>query len=146
MKVDPAAPPEAAGLIGCGVMAGFGAAVNTGEVQRGETVAVFGCGGCRGCRDHWARRWPGPARSSPSTSTTRSWNGPAGFGATDTVNAGQGDAVEAIQALTGGLGVDVAIEAIGLPQTFVQAFNARDLAGRLVLVGVPSPEPTSSCR
>ncbi|HYF47035.1 MAG TPA: zinc-binding dehydrogenase, partial [Acidimicrobiales bacterium] len=65
-----------------------------------------------------------------------------GFGATDTVNASSGDPVEAIQALTDGLGVDVAIEAIGLPQTFVQAFNARDLAGRLVLVGVPSPEVT----
>ena len=52
------------------------------------------------------------------------------------------DPVEAIKELTDGLGVDVAIEAIGLPETFVQAFNARDLAGRLVLVGVPDPEAT----
>ena len=140
VKVDPAAPPEAAGLIGCGVMAGFGAAVNTGEVQRGETVAVFGCGGRRGRRHQRAPRWPAPARSSPSTSTTGSWSGPRGSGPPTRSTPRAGDPVEAIQALTDGLGVDVAIEAIGLPQTFVQAFNARDLAGRLVLVGVPSPD------
>ncbi len=141
VKVDPAAPPEAAGLIGCGVMAGFGAAVNTGEVQRGETVAVFGCGGVgdaaiMGAAVAGARQIIAVDLDDQKLEWAR------GFGATDTVNAGQGDAVEAIQALTGGLGVDVAIEAIGLPQTFVQAFNARDLAGRLVLVGVPSPEAT----
>jgi S-(hydroxymethyl)mycothiol dehydrogenase len=141
VKVDPAAPPEAAGLIGCGVMAGFGAAVNTGEVQRGETVAVFGCGGVgdaaiMGAAVAGARQIIAVDLDDQKLEWAR------GFGATDTVNAGRGDAVEAIQALTGGLGVDVAIEAIGLPQTFVQAFNARDLAGRLVLVGVPSPEAT----
>ena len=141
VKVDPAAPPEAAGLIGCGVMAGFGAAVNTGEVQRGETVAVFGCGGVgdaaiMGAAVAGARQIIAVDLDDQKLEWAR------GFGATDTVNAGHGDAVEAIQALTGGLGVDVAIEAIGLPQTFVQAFNARDLAGRLVLVGVPAPDVT----
>ncbi len=88
----------------------------------------------------WGRRWPVPARSSPWTSMTRSWSGPGASAPPTPSTLGQGDPVEAIQALTDGLGVDVAIEAIGLPQTFVQAFNARDLAGRLVLVGVPSPE------
>ena len=44
-KVDASAPPEVAGLLGCGVMAGIGAAINTGQVGRGDTVAVFGCGG-----------------------------------------------------------------------------------------------------
>ncbi len=141
VKVDPAAPPEAAGLIGCGVMAGFGAAVNTGEVSRGETVAVFGCGGVgdaaiMGARIAGARQ----IIAVDLDDTKLEWA--KGFGATDTVNASAGDPVEAIQALTDGLGVDVAIEAIGLPQTFVQAFNARDLAGRLVLVGVPSPDVT----
>src|SRR5215213_8449091 len=139
VKVDPAAPPEAAGLIGCGVMAGFGAAVNTGEVRRGETVAVFGCGGVgdaaiMGAHVAGARQIIAVDLDDAKLEWAR------GFGATDTVNASESDPVETIQALTGGLGVDVAIEAIGLPQTFVQAFNARDLAGRLVLVGVPSPD------
>ncbi len=139
VKVDPAAPPEAAGLIGCGVMAGFGAAVNTGEVRRGETVAVFGCGGV-GNAAILGSAVAGARQIIAVDLDDRKLDWAKGFGATDTVNASAGDPVEAIQALTGGLGVDVAIEAIGLPQTFVQAFNARDLAGRLVLVGVPSPD------
>ena len=139
VKVDPAAPPEAAGLIGCGVMAGFGAAVNTGEVRRGETVAVFGCGGV-GNAAILGAAVAGARQIIAVDLDDRKLEWAKGFGATDTVNASAGDPVEAIQALTGGLGVDVAIEAIGLPQTFVQAFNARDLAGRLVLVGVPSPD------
>ncbi len=139
VKVDPAAPPEAAGLIGCGVMAGFGAAVNTGEVRRGETVAVFGCGGV-GNAAILGASVAGARQIIAVDLDDRKLEWAKGFGATDTVNASAGDPVEAIQALTGGLGVDVAIEAIGLPQTFVQAFNARDLAGRLVLVGVPSPD------
>ena len=139
VKVDPAAPPEAAGLIGCGVMAGFGAAVNTGEVRRGETVAVFGCGGV-GNAAILGASVAGARQIIAVDLDDRKLDWAKGFGATDTVNASAGDPVEAIQALTGGLGVDVAIEAIGLPQTFVQAFNARDLAGRLVLVGVPSPD------
>jgi S-(hydroxymethyl)mycothiol dehydrogenase len=139
VKVDPAAPPEAAGLIGCGVMAGFGAAVNTGEVHRGETVAVFGCGGV-GNAAILGASVAGARQIIAVDLDDKKLEWAKGFGATDTVNASAGDPVEAIQALTGGLGVDVAIEAIGLPQTFVQAFNARDLAGRLVLVGVPSPE------
>jgi S-(hydroxymethyl)mycothiol dehydrogenase len=139
VKVDPAAPPEAAGLIGCGVMAGFGAAVNTGEVRRGETVAVFGCGGV-GNAAILGASVAGARQVIAVDLDDRKLEWAKGFGATDTVNASAGDPVEAIRTLTGGLGVDVAIEAIGLPQTFVQAFNARDLAGRLVLVGVPSPD------
>jgi S-(hydroxymethyl)mycothiol dehydrogenase len=139
VKIDPAAPPEAAGLIGCGVMAGFGAAVNTGGVRRGETVAVFGCGGVGdaailGASVAGARK----VIAIDIDDTKLEWA--KGFGATDTINGAQGDAVEAIKDLTDGLGVDLAIEAIGLPETLVQAFYARDLAGRLVLVGVPNPE------
>ena len=63
-----------------------------------------------------------------------------GFGATHTINAGQGDVVEAVQELTGGFGADVVIEAVGRPETWKQAFYARDLAGVLVLVGVPTPD------
>ncbi len=138
VRIDPMARPEAAGLIGCGVMAGFGSAVYTGAVRLGDTVAVFGCGGVgdaaiagaaiAGARTiiavdlddrklEWARR----------------------FGATDVVNAGRVDPVEAVRELTGGFGADVVIEAVGRPETYRQAFFARDLAGTLVQVGVPDP-------
>ncbi|MCW2799734.1 MAG: S-(hydroxymethyl)mycothiol dehydrogenase, partial [Aeromicrobium sp.] len=63
-----------------------------------------------------------------------------GLGATHTVNANSGDVVEAVQALTGGFGADVVIDAVGRPETWKQAFYARDLAGTVVLVGVPTPE------
>ncbi len=138
VKVDPSAPPEAAGLIGCGVMAGFGAALNTAQVQRGETVAVFGCGGV-GDAAIYGASIAGARRVIAVDIDQRKLEWARGFGATDTVDSTQVDAVEAIRELTDGLGVDVAIEAIGLPQTLEQAFYCRDLAGRLVMVGVPSP-------
>ena len=141
VKVDPAAPPEAAGLIGCGVMAGFGAAVNTGEVQRGETVAVFGCGGV-GDAAITGAAVAGARKVIAVDIDPRKLEWAKGFGATDTVDASKEDPVEAIKALTDDLGVDVAIEAVGRPETLVQAFYSRDLAGRLVLVGVPDPSMT----
>jgi len=138
VKVDPAAPPEAAGLIGCGVMAGFGAALNTARVQRGETVAVFGCGGV-GDAAIYGAAISGARKVIAVDIDEQKLEWARGFGATDTVNSTEVDAVETIRELTGGLGVDVAIEAIGLPQTLEQAFFSRDLAGRLVMVGVPAP-------
>jgi S-(hydroxymethyl)mycothiol dehydrogenase len=139
VKVDPKAPPEAAGLVGCGVMAGFGAALNTGEVKRGETVAVFGCGGVGDAAISGAAL-AGARKVIAVDIDDRKLDWAKGFGATDTVNASETDPVEAIQGLTGGLGVDVAIEAVGRPETFDQAFYSRDLAGRVILVGVPNPE------
>jgi S-(hydroxymethyl)mycothiol dehydrogenase len=62
------------------------------------------------------------------------------LGATHTVNSGEQDAVEAIRSLTGGFGADVVIDAVGRPETWKQAFYARDLAGTVVLVGVPTPD------
>jgi S-(hydroxymethyl)mycothiol dehydrogenase len=62
------------------------------------------------------------------------------LGATHTVNSKSADAVEAVRELTGGFGADVVIEAVGRPETYRQAFYARDLAGTVVLVGVPTPE------
>lgn len=141
VKVDPAARPVAAGLLGCGVMAGFGAAVNTGAVGRGDTVAVFGCGGVGDAAI------AGAAMAGASTVIAvdldaRKLAWAKEFGATDTVNAAEADPVEAVRALTGGFGVDVAIEAVGRPEVFRQAFFARDLAGTLVQVGVPDPSMT----
>ena len=140
-KVNPAASPAAAGLLGCGVMAGIGAAVNTGEVGRGDSVAVFGCGGV-GDGAVAGANLAGASIIIAVDIDDRKLEWAKGFGATHTVNSTQTDPVEAIRELTGGHGVDVAIEAIGLPQTYRQAFEARDLAGTVVLVGVPTPEMT----
>jgi S-(hydroxymethyl)mycothiol dehydrogenase len=137
--VDPAARPEAAGLLGCGVMAGFGAAVLTGNVQRDDTVAVFGCGGVGDAAIAGARL-VGARTIIAVDLDDRKLEWAQGFGATHTVNAATSDPVEAIRALTDGFGADVCIEAVGHPEVLRQAFFARDLAGTVVQVGVPSPD------
>jgi S-(hydroxymethyl)mycothiol dehydrogenase len=140
-KVDPAAPPTAAGLLGCGVMAGAGAAKNTGGVRRGESVAVFGCGGVGDAAIAGAKL-AGATTIVAVDLDDRKLEWAKKFGATHTVNSKETDAVEAIKGLTGGFGVDVAIDAVGHPKVFEQAFYARDLAGRVVMVGVPTPDMT----
>ncbi len=141
VKVDPRARPEAAGLIGCGVMAGFGAAVNTGGVGRGDTVAVIGCGGV-GDAAIAASALAGARKVIAVDVDPRKLEWARGFGATDLVNAKETDPVEAIRSLTDGNGADLVIEAVGHPETYRQAFFARDLAGTLVQVGVPNPTMT----
>jgi S-(hydroxymethyl)mycothiol dehydrogenase len=138
VKVDRAARPEAAGLIGCGVMAGFGAAVNTGGVSRGDSVAVIGCGGV-GDAAIAASALAGARMVVAVDVDDRKLEWAKGFGATHVVNSAREDAVEAIKALTGGFGADVVVEAVGRPETYRQGFLARDLAGTLVQVGVPDP-------
>ncbi|MBP8535170.1 S-(hydroxymethyl)mycothiol dehydrogenase [Streptomyces sp. MK37H] len=139
VKIDPSARPEAAGLIGCGVMAGYGAAVHTGGVSNGDTVAVIGCGGVgnaaiAGASLSGARRVIAvDIDDAKLDSATR-------FGATDTVNSRGTDPVEAVRELTGGFGANVVIDAVGRPETYAQGFYMRDLAGVLVQVGVPDPE------
>ena len=141
VKVDPAARPEAAGLIGCGVMAGWGAAVHTGNVGRGDTVAVIGCGGV-GNAAIAASVLAGARKVIAVDVDRRKLEWARGFGATDLVDASTEDTIEAVQALTDGNGADVVIEAVGRPETYRQAFFARDLAGTLVQVGVPTPDMT----
>jgi S-(hydroxymethyl)mycothiol dehydrogenase len=141
VPVDRRARPEAAGLIGCGVMAGFGAAVNTGGVTRGDTVAVFGCGGVGGAAIAGASL-AGARKVIAVDIDARKLEMARRFGATDVVDSSSSDPVEAIQALTDGFGADVVIEAVGRPETYRQAFLARDLAGVLVQVGVPNPTMT----
>jgi S-(hydroxymethyl)mycothiol dehydrogenase len=138
-KVDPAAPATAAGLLGCGVMAGAGAAMNTGAVGRGESVAVFGCGGVGDAAIAGAKL-AGATTIIAVDLDDRKLEWAKQFGATHTVNSKETDPVEAIRSLTGGFGVDVAIDAVGHPKVFEQAFYARDLAGRVVMVGVPAPD------
>ena len=138
-KVDPGAKPEAAGLLGCGVMAGFGAAVNTGGVSRGDTVAVFGCGGVGDAAIAGARLAGARTIIAVDLDPTKlEWA--KQFGATHTVNPSEVDAVETIKELTDGFGADVCIEAVGRPEVLEQAFYARDLAGTVVQVGVPTPD------
>ena len=137
-KVDPAADPAAAGLLGCGVMAGFGAAVNTAPVGQGDTVAVLGCGGVGDAAIAGAV-YAGARRVIAVDLDDRKLEWARGFGATHTVNAGTEDVVARLRELTDGFGPDVVIDAVGRPETFRQAFDARDLAGTAVLVGVPNP-------
>jgi S-(hydroxymethyl)mycothiol dehydrogenase len=138
-KVDATAKPEVAGLLGCGVMAGLGAAMFTGEIGRGDSVAVFGCGGV-GCAAIAGARLAGAAVVIAVDIDARKLEQAREFGATAVVNSSETDPVEAIQALTGGNGADVCIEAVGNPKVFEQAFYARDLAGTVVQVGVPDPQ------
>ena len=138
-KVDPRARPEAAGLLGCGVMAGLGASMITGEVGFGDSVAVFGCGGV-GCAAIHGARLAGASKVIAVDIDPRKLDLARQFGATHTVNSTEQDAVEAIRALTDGNGADVCVEAVGNPKVMEQAFFARDLAGTLVQVGVPTPQ------
>jgi S-(hydroxymethyl)mycothiol dehydrogenase len=138
-KVDPSVRPEVAGLLGCGVMAGLGAAINTAGVTRGDSVAVIGCGGV-GCAAVTGARLAGASQIVAVDIDDRKLATARELGATDTVNSRAADPVEAIRALTGGHGADVVIDAVGRPETYQQAFHARDLAGTVVLVGVPTPD------
>ena len=138
-KVDPSASPAAAGLLGCGVMAGIGAAINTGGVGRGDSVAVFGCGGV-GDAAIAGSQLAGASIIIAVDLDDQKLEWAKGFGATHTINSKNEDPVEKIRELTGGNGVDVAIDAIGLPEVYKQCFEARDLAGTVVLVGVPHPD------
>jgi S-(hydroxymethyl)mycothiol dehydrogenase len=137
--VDAAATPEIAGLLGCGVMAGLGAALLTGDVQRGDSVAVFGCGGVGDAAIAGARL-AGATTIVAVDLDDRKLDWAKGFGATHTVNAGTTDPVQAVRAATDGFGADVCIEAVGHPAVLEQAFYARDLAGTVVQVGVPTPD------
>ena len=138
-KIDEESDAAAVGLLGCGVMAGIGAAINTGEVKRGESVAVIGCGGV-GTSAIAGAQLAGATTIIAVDIDDAKLEQAKEFGATHTVNSKSEDAVEAIQALTGGHGADVVIDAVGRPETYRQAFYARDLAGRVVLVGVPTPD------
>jgi len=140
-KVDREASATAAGLLGCGIMAGFGASVNTGGVRRGDSVAVIGCGGVGDAAI------AGAALAGATTIIAvdvddRKLEIATSFGATHTVNSARRDPVVAIQELTGGFGADLVVDAVGRPETYKQAFYARDLAGTVVLVGVPTPKMT----
>ncbi|GAA3475731.1 S-(hydroxymethyl)mycothiol dehydrogenase [Streptomyces yanii] len=137
----PEVRPEAAGLLGCGLMAGLGAALNTAPVRRGQSVAVIGCGGVGDAAIAGAHL-AGAARIIAVDIDDRKLELARTFGATHTLNSRTDDPVAGIRALTDGFGADVVIDAVGRPETYLQAFEARDLAGVVVLVGVPAPGTT----
>ncbi|RNI25549.1 S-(hydroxymethyl)mycothiol dehydrogenase [Flexivirga caeni] len=145
-KVDPSARPAAAGLLGCGVMAGLGAAINTGGATRGRSVAVIGCGGVGVAAVAGAVL----AGSSPVIAVdidARKLAAARAAGAMHTIDSSAGDPVEQIKQICaetypGAEGADIVVEAVGRPETWKQGFYARDLAGTLVLVGVPTPDLT----
>src|SRR6202044_1129380 len=122
-KVNPAIAPATAGLLGCGVMAGIGAAINTGGVTRGDTVAVIGCGGVGDGAVLGARLAGAKTIIAGGVEQTKV-GGAREFGATDVVNSRSADAVEGIRELTDGFGADVVIDAVGRPETYTQAFEA----------------------
>ncbi|MGW0037861.1 S-(hydroxymethyl)mycothiol dehydrogenase [Gordonia sp. NPDC003376] len=141
-KVNPETDPAVAGLLGCGVMAGLGAAMNTGNVGRGDSVAVIGCGGVGDAAI-------AGAKLAGATTIIAIDRDPAklewakDLGATHTINGAEvDDVITAVQDLTDGNGADVVVDAVGRPETYKQAFYARDLAGVVVLVGVPTPQMT----
>ncbi|MFC7500438.1 S-(hydroxymethyl)mycothiol dehydrogenase [Nocardioides sp. GCM10030258] len=143
-KVDPSARPAAVGLLGCGVMAGIGAAINTGAVSRGMSIAVIGCGGV-GIAAIAGAALAGASPVIAVDIDAQKLDKAKELGATHTVNSSQVDPVEEIKRIcaethVGAEGADVVVEAVGRPETWKQAFYARDLAGTVVLVGVPTPD------
>src|SRR5436305_1597628 len=127
----PHADPAAAGLLGCGVMAGFGAATYTGGITRGDSIAVFGCGGV-GNAAIAAARLAGATTIIAVDLDARKLEWAKDFGATHTIDATHDDPVERIRSLTDGNGADICVEAVGNPAVLQQAFFARDLAGTVV--------------
>ncbi|WP_144791844.1 S-(hydroxymethyl)mycothiol dehydrogenase [Corynebacterium singulare] len=132
--------PAAAGLLGCGIMAGLGAAVNTGDIQLGESVAVFGCGGV-GTAAIAGAKLAGAAKIIAVDLDEKKLETAREFGATDIICAkdlSEEQVIEAVRELTDGFGTDVTIDAVGIQPTWRQAFYSRDHAGRMVMVGVPN--------
>ncbi|MBF4635867.1 S-(hydroxymethyl)mycothiol dehydrogenase [Agreia pratensis] len=141
-KVNPDADPAAVGLLGCGIMAGLGAAMNTGNVTRGDSVAVIGCGGV-GTAAIVGSQLAGASTIIAIDRDAKKLTKAAALGATHVIDSSDLDeagVVAAVQQLTNSFGADVVIDAVGRPETWRQAFYARDLAGTVVLVGVPTPD------
>ena len=141
VKYDPALPAEQMSLIGCGVMTGIGAALYSAGVRPGTSVAVFGCGGV-GDSVIMGARLAGATTVIAVDIDPQKLEWAKGFGATHAVDASAGDSVAAIKELTGGFGVNYSFEAVGRPETTLQAILCRDLAGTCVIIGVAGPNST----
>ncbi len=138
IKVTKDAPLETVCLVGCGVTTGVGAAINTADIEQGDSVAIIGCGGVglsvlQGCKIAGATTIiavdPVPEKRTLALS----------LGATDVVDPNDGDAAKQVRKMTNG-GVHFAFEALGRTETVEQAWNMLRLAGEAIIVGVPSPK------
>jgi S-(hydroxymethyl)glutathione dehydrogenase/alcohol dehydrogenase len=139
VKIDQDIDLRYAALIGCGVLTGVGAALNTADIAPGGSVAVIGAGGVglnviQGARIAGAEQIIAVDMFESKLELART------FGATDVVKADEGDPVGQVMSLTGGRGVDTAFEVIGLQATIEQAVNMARNGGEAVLVGVPRLE------
>jgi NDMA-dependent alcohol dehydrogenase len=127
---------KVAALIGCGVLTGTGAALNTADIKKGDTVAVVGCGGV-GLNVIQGARIAGAGEIIAVDMNETKLQMAKEFGATATVNAAQADAVSQVMEMTQQRGADVAFEVIGLPQTIDQTITMTRRGGQAILVGVP---------
>ena len=135
VRIDEDIPFPQASLVGCGVTTGVGAAINTARVQPGSTVAVFGCGGV-GLNCIQGAAIAGASTIIAVDLLDNKLEMGREFGATHTVNASDGDPVEAIRELSDGEGVHYAFEAIGLVEApFVQSIRCTRSRGVTVWVG-----------
>jgi S-(hydroxymethyl)glutathione dehydrogenase/alcohol dehydrogenase len=135
IKIDKSIPLDKAALVGCGVMTGVGAAINTAKVTPGSSVAVFGCGGV-GLSIIQGARLAGAAQIIAIDLADNKLEMARGFGATHTVNAGQDNGILKCKELTGGEGVDFSFEAVGVPQLMIEANEAVRRGGTATIVGV----------
>jgi S-(hydroxymethyl)glutathione dehydrogenase/alcohol dehydrogenase len=136
VKIPDDVPLDVAALIGCGVLTGVGAALNTADITPDDTVAVIGCGGV-GLNVIQGARIAGAGAIVAIDMFDSKLEMATEFGATHTINAGEGDPVAAVAALNDGRGADVAFEVIGLGPTMEQAINTVRPGGEVILVGVP---------
>ncbi|HLY36891.1 MAG TPA: Zn-dependent alcohol dehydrogenase [Candidatus Binatia bacterium] len=134
VRIRPDVPLDCAALIGCGVTTGLGAVFNRARVPAGSTVAVIGCGGI-GLSVVQGARIAGAGRIVAVDTVPWKLELATRLGATDTVNAADGNPVKAVLDLTAG-GVDYAFEAIGLPATVRQAVRMTRKGGTIVMIGV----------
>src|SRR3954469_135742 len=127
---------KVAALIGCGVLTGVGAAMNTADIKKGDTVAVIGCGGV-GLNVIQGARIKGAGEIIAIDMNETKLQMAKEFGATATINASQGDPVSQVMSMTEERGADVAFEVIGLGPTIDQCITMTRRGGQAVLVGVP---------
>jgi len=137
VRIDPEIPLDVASLVGCGVLTGVGAALRTGPVQAGQSVAVFGCGGV-GLSIVQGADLAGAATVIAVDRFDSKLEMASRMGATHTVSSERSDPVEAVRAITGGRGVDHAFEAVGLPVLVRQAVETLAIRGTCTIVGVPA--------
>ncbi len=135
VKIDPTVPLEKAAIVGCAVMTGVGAVINTARVQPGETIAVIGCGGV-GLNVIQGAALVGAEKIIAIDVLDNKLEYARQLGATHPVNARQVDPIAAVKEITGGLGADYAFEVIGNPRTIQQGYQLIRRGGTLVVVGV----------